>query len=371
MPLAGGAAPRLHVFPSKAAGAPAAEGGGFGLDAVVARDAAAAGVDVAALGNLAGFLQGGAGRLSDPLLPGTRPAPAPADWEGEDLPQAGEEVPWGWLKRIALALEATGAAKSTDPMERALERLGGHVAGGGHTSSGGTSSVNSGVAYEVLRKGLHENPGHFTQHGLNARQQALEGVSSASTIAHATWRGFLELRGRLGHHRPTAAFGWLIAGIGDALEAGDQEAAMARVVLGIIVAEQVSIDGGEWLLAESLAFERPPPFGNFDRTARSVSPLDPTHSLLCDPRWFEACNGRLRAIDSQRVVREAVRKAFPQHVPKQPRGWDAGPQIVGAGYDDQEKMTRTEARKLAKATAAAKKLKADAAGGATVPKPAA
>ena len=211
--------------------------------------------------------------------------------------------------------------------------------------------MNSGVAYEVLKKGLLESPQHFTQHGLSARQQALEGVSSASTIAHATWRGYLELRGRLGHHRPTAAFGWLIAGIADALEAGDQEAAMARVVLGIIVAEQVSIDGGE-----SLAFERSPPFGNFDRAARSVSPLDPAHSLLCDPRWFEACSGRLRAIDSQRIVREAVRKAFPQHVPKAPRGWDAGPQAGDAGPEEAEKrQTRTEARKQAKAKAEAKR----------------
>lgn len=109
-------------------------------------------------------------------------------------------------------------------------------------------------------------------------------------------REYLELRSRVGNHRPTVSWLWAIAGARDALASGRNSEALARLDLAVVAGEQVSIDGGHWLLGQELMWEDDPPFHSF-AGHRPADPGRSAHSHLCDPRWAEAALARLKELD--------------------------------------------------------------------------
>ena len=73
------------------------------------------------------------------------------------------------------------------------------------------------------------------------------------------FRQWLELRSRIRNHPPTVNWGWLTAGAFDALVGGRTEEARARLGLMLAIADQLSIESGDWTLAWEMTLEGEPP----------------------------------------------------------------------------------------------------------------
>ena len=126
---------------------------------------------------------------------------------------------------------------------------------------------------------------------------------------HPSMREFIEHRARLGTHKPTIAWTWAFGGIWDALEDPTPERileARARAGLAVIQAEQVSMDNGEWRLAQEFSFEDPPPFPMISQ--RPLDRLQQPHPWLADERWGECIQSRLRDVDDFEERRKRLLK---------------------------------------------------------------
>ena len=256
------------------------------LDPTVVASARAAGISEADLSAFDKAVGAGSRRLTEPAVP--RAASGQADGPGDSAPEGDR------LDRLVDALTAAlthgGAslALPADPVERALAAMDGHRGGEPVGSRRGAS------ARLALRRALRDNPEHFSRYVEGQLASAFASRSVAG--ADPTMREYVELRSRIGNHRPTISWAWAVAGARDALAAGRTAEALARLDLALIAGEQASIDGGSWLLAQELLWEEDPPFGAF-AARRPTEPGRAATSHLCDPRWAEAALSRLKELD--------------------------------------------------------------------------
>ena len=119
------------------------------------------------------------------------------------------------------------------------------------------------------------------------------GASAQSTSA----RAWLEHRSRLGNYAATIRYTWILCGIWVALRSEAVKEARARAALGVIAADQTSIDGGSWLLSQEVLLEEPPPLSSFQHR-RQVDQWDQPGSRLLDERWQEVLMWRVKSRDS-------------------------------------------------------------------------
>ena len=90
-----------------------------------------------------------------------------------------------------------------------------------------------------------------------------------------------------------------MAGLHDCLMSGRVEEARARAALGVVIAEQLSLDAGSWLMANELVFEEDPPFPQFSKNeggGSASSSLRLPRPVTCDPRCSEVAIARLRDV---------------------------------------------------------------------------
>lgn len=143
-------------------------------------------------------------------------------------------------------------------------------------------------------------------------------------------REYVELRSRIGNHRPTISWAWSVAGARDALAAGRTEEALARLDLAIVAGEQASIDGGSWILAQELFWEDDPPYAAFMGRRPADAGRSAT-SHLCDPRWAEAALSRLKEIDEWNERRRRLGGVPPPGREDGPGGGIPGGSGAGRG----------------------------------------
>ena len=256
------------------------------LDSAVVADARAAGILESDLAVFDRVLAAGKRRPPDPV---TSRAPEVAEVGGDPPP------PVDRLDRLIDTLSSVFADRATsarpviaDPVERALGYM---DAPSGADPSSGRRGASARLA---LRRALAENPEHFSRYVEGQLASAF--ASRAATGERPTMREYLELRSRVGNHRPTVSWLWAIAGARDALASGRNTEALARLDLAVVAGEQVSIDGGHWLLGQELMWEDDPPFHSF-AGHRPADPGRSARSHLCDPRWAEAALSRLKELD--------------------------------------------------------------------------
>ena len=117
----------------------------------------------------------------------------------------------------------------------------------------------------ALRSALQDQPMYFVNHiesAINRRVREIirtPDASSGSGSAEVPYRAYVEHRAWLSTHRPTQYWAWILAGIGQALSGGRVEEARARTGLGLLFAEQLSMDAGQMSFAAELLMEDPPP----------------------------------------------------------------------------------------------------------------
>ena len=228
---------------------------------------------------------------------GSRRPPEPAPQRAAEIVEVVGEPPppVDRFERLIDALSSVFADRPSsagsapaDPVERALASL--DAPRGTDPSSGRRGAA----ARLALRRALVDSPEHFSRYVEGQLASAFASRSAAGE--RPTMREHLEMRSRVGGHRPTVSWLWSVAGARDALAAGRTAEALARLDLAVVAGEQVSLDGGHWLLAQELLWEDDPPFHSF-AGHRPAEPSRAAHSHLCDPRWAEAALARLKELD--------------------------------------------------------------------------
>jgi hypothetical protein len=112
----------------------------------------------------------------------------------------------------------------------------------------------------------------------------------------------------------------------DALAAGKVEETKARLALLTVALEQASVDRGSWVLASELLFNMTEP----PLTSMSARPPDPRFpfSRLCDQRWLEIAQSRLKDVDETLERRRKLMGLKPSQPASQHQ---EGSQEEGAG----------------------------------------
>ena len=250
------------------------------------------------------------------------PEPAPPRTPEGPVEVVGDSQPVDRLDRLIDVLSSAFADRSSpagsspvDPVERALSSL------DGPRPSEPATGRRGAAARLALRRALVESPEHFTR--FVAGQLASAFASRSATGDVPTMREYLELRSRVGGHRPTVSWLWAVAGARDALAAGRSQEALARLDLAVVAGEQVSIDGGSWILGQELLWEDDPPFHSFSGH-RPSDPGRAAHSHLCDPRWAEAALSRLKELDEWNERRRRLTGAGRPFIPPEAAGGGGG-----------------------------------------------
>lgn len=209
---------------------------------------------------------------------------------GDPVPQA--------LARLTEIVEHLTANKSKgNKLDLALDGAGTSSA---DSSLGGSVGKRAAAARRYLRTALRESPvdiytliEKLMEEDIQS-QSTVPGMSSAPTSA----RSWMEHRSRIGAYKSMAHSGWGVAGIIDALRAGQISQARARANLLLLQLDQASADRGSWALAQDLSLELPPPFSVLStHQAPDVNSGELPFSRLLDPRWAEITMSFLRDQD--------------------------------------------------------------------------
>eukprot|EP00435_Cladocopium_sp_Y103_P064265 s216_g26.t1 len=302
-----------------------------GLDPGVVQSAREAGIPEEQLRRVSVLLAEGS-KMKD--VPGPRkvvPKTAQPDPLDESEPEevaevsaAEEETAAGGApieKAVVQLTKIVGSlAKEKEKKARDLEALLDGVELEGESSTSSTGKGKAAV-YKRLKACLQNDPAFIyetieslLERDFNVMRSA-PGASAQSTSA----RAWLEHRSRVGKYAATVRYTWILCGIWDCLRSGAVKEARARAALGVIAADQTSIDAGNWLLSQEILLEEPPPLSSFQQR-RPVDHWDQPSSRLLDERWQEVLMWRVKSRDSYlesrkrltgssaRPVKEAVGK---------------------------------------------------------------
>lgn len=85
----------------------------------------------------------------------------------------------------------------------------------------------------------------------------------------------------------------------------DERAAGASCALLLSAADQSSIDGGSWLLAQQVLMESPPPYHSF-ATHQNRSIHERQHTALLDSRWLDLLLHHVKELDSYQEAKRRL-----------------------------------------------------------------
>ena len=77
-------------------------------------------------------------------------------------------------------------------------------------------------------------------------------------------------------------------------QGGLPEQARAGLNIALLMADQMSVNRGSWVLATELSLQAPPPMSNFRRREQVAHPTDPVYSRILDLCWAEIALARVR-----------------------------------------------------------------------------
>ncbi|CAE7837456.1 DNAJ1, partial [Symbiodinium sp. CCMP2592] len=282
-----------------------------GLDPSVVTAARAAGVSEAALGEMHALISRThtgrqkpepaadvLGESEEELLPseeyGAQPGSAPQVPAPSHGPREAELFATALVKAVESMCKPAG---SSSPLERALDGAGG---GSGEGLSLPSARRNS-AARRALRDALVTSP-----HEISAVIEALMAEDLASVSpgvavpGQTSARAWAEHRSRVSAYPSSVCFGdatpkwavWLMAGALDCLRTDRPAQARARLNLGLMIFDQMSIDHGSFVMAGELALEVPPPIQSFRQHEGHAT--GQVYSRLLDPRWAEVAIGHLK-----------------------------------------------------------------------------
>ena len=279
-----------------------------GLDPSVLAAARAAGVSEDALSEMQALVgRTATGRLK----PEPGPDPLEESEEEADGPDAGPDVPGSARAPGALLTDAVdphsqqaeifanalvravetmqrGGAK-TSSLDRALD---GAASGSGEASTLPAARRNS-AARRALRDALVSSPSEISGVIEALMSEDLSSVSPGVAVPGQTSaRAWAEHRSKVTACPSSVWAVWIMAGALDCLRTNHPEQARARLNLGLMIFDQMSIDRGSFVLASELALEVPPPLHSFRQHENHST--GQVYSRLLDPRWAEVAIGHLK-----------------------------------------------------------------------------
>lgn len=206
----------------------------------------------------------------------------------------------------------------------------------GVSEGSGLGSSKKAAALRALKKQLTENPKTLYEsiesnlHSDFTARQIRPGEPSAGGTA----RGWLEARSRVQNFTGHVRWCWQVAGIWDALMADRPEEARARCALLLSAADQSSVDGGSWILAQQVLLEAPPPYHMFS-FHQGPSFHERQRTALLDPRWLDLLLHYVKELDSYQEAKRRLgkggRKDEEKEVDKPPKNQKGKPKAGQKG----------------------------------------
>ncbi|CAE7428465.1 unnamed protein product, partial [Symbiodinium microadriaticum] len=256
-----------------------------GLDPSVLAAARAAGVSEDALSEMQALV----GRTTTGRLK-PEPGPDPLE-ESEEEADGPDRRAWIFANALVRAVETMqrGGAKASS-LDRALD---GAASGSGESSSLPSARRNS-AARRALRDALVSSPSEISGVIEALMSEDLSSVSPGVAVPGQTSaRAWAEHRSKVTAYPSSVWAVWIMAGALDCLRTNRPEQARARLNLGLMIFDQMSIDRGSFVLASELALEVPPPLHSFRQHENHST--GQVCSRLLDPRWAEvAAIGHLK-----------------------------------------------------------------------------
>ena len=237
---------------------PRQSGGDYGsLDPSVVAEALKAGVPEGQLATLAGLLKKTSKMKDVPNKAPSRRRNVLSETEEEDEEQEegraeeeeGQAADPGASTMEQALLQLTKIAGSLAKSSKSVERKGMEQILEFHESSDSASSSSSrskAAAYQRLRSALTEKPAMLVKALETAMDEdfAMLKTAPGSATREVSTRGWLESRSKLQYYPNTIRFGWILAGVHDAMRRDCHQEARARVLLAIAALDQTSLDSG-------------------------------------------------------------------------------------------------------------------------------
>lgn len=226
--------------------------------------------------------------------------------EGPELiPDAGglPKAENGPLEEAVLRL--TQIATKLTHTDQKKDKLGQILEGASASSQSGESygvpgTRKNAAALRALQRMVKEDPKYIYEHiegNLHADFMGRAPTPGEPWTQGTTVRGWLVSRSRVQNFQQHVRWCWSLAGIWDALIAGQTSEARARCALMMAAADQASLDGGNWAMSTVSLLEPVPPYQAFS-THSSPAPGEMQHSALYDVRWAEVFLTHLKEMDS-------------------------------------------------------------------------
>ena len=245
------------------------------------------------------------------LKPEPGPDPLEESEEEADGPDGGPDVPGSARAAGALPTDAAephsqqaeifanALVRAVETMQRgavkasSLDRaLDGAASGSGEASSLPAARRNS-AARRALRDALVSSPSEISAVIEALMSEDLSSVSPGVAVPGQTSaRAWAEHRSKVTAYPSSVWAVWIMAGALDCLRTNRPEQARARLNLGLMIFDQMSIDRGSFVLASELALEVPPPLHSFRQHENHST--GQVYSRLLDPRWAEVAIGHLK-----------------------------------------------------------------------------
>ena len=239
--------------------------------------------------------------------------------------------------RDCCAPHLTAQKRQEKTLEALLDGVG--SAGGGESSQV-PGSRKYAAALRALRRTLTSKPEEIyaaIERNMveDFQMQAQLPGSSAIPVSARAW---LELRSRVQNYTTPVRLLWGIAGIHDALRAGQVAEARARSALLLAQGDQLSIDRGSWIIAGELSLEEAPPAAAF---AAHTLPGDSEapYSRLIDGRWFDLFLQKLNDYDN---LSEKKKKLSSRRNPQAPHV--SNPAGAESGKPDAKKKAKSKGK---------------------------
>eukprot|EP00439_Symbiodinium_sp_Y106_P076285 s1878_g15.t1 len=187
------------------------------------------------------------------------------------------------------------SGKGGSALDKALEGAG---SGSAEASALPTARRNS-AARKALRDALVTSPDELSAESLMAEDlaSAAPGVAVPGQVSARAW---VEYRSKIGAYPSAMWATWIISGALDCLRTNRPAQARARLNLGLLIFDQMSIDKGSFVLAGEPALENPP---QRIRTSNTITTAQGLCTAVC---W--TFGGQRLGVPLNRTQKGAVRR---------------------------------------------------------------
>eukprot|EP00435_Cladocopium_sp_Y103_P011873 s207_g3.t1 len=278
-----------------------------GLDPGTVAAALQSGIPMSHLQAMSTLMQGKPARFGD--VPERRPAvaakaadpldddaEAAEDIDGEPLDPVMDPVAKAVVQLTHIVNSMNKQKGKKETLEESLDAMGGQSSGSADQPAViGKKHVK---AIEALKQALRKEPQviYNSIEKLMAEDYGLMGHLPNASLPNMTARGWAEHRSRIQGFPRTVRWVWGVCGILDCLRNSNPEEARARACLMLAQAEQEAIDKGNYLLAQEMSLEPPPPYASFNAHV-IPDPMEIQFTRIMDGRWIDAFAAKLRDAD--------------------------------------------------------------------------